>query len=194
MKQKILVGDIKFGIEEKNIILEVLESNRISEDKMVLEFEKEWSKFIGTKYCVAVNSGTSALIAGLTALLYSSNFPKVKKGTKVITTPTTYIAVSNAIKLVGLEPVYVDVDPIKFTILPEQIETLLKESNNPDEYSIILPVHPMGYPCDMDRIKEIAKKYNLVIFEDASEAHGTKYKNKIVGSLSLLASYSFYIA
>ena len=194
MKQKISVGDFRFGVDEKKIILEVLESNRISEDKMVFNFEKEWSKFIGTKYCVAVNSGTSALIAGLTALLYSDNFPKVNKGTKVITTPTTYIATSNAIKLVGMEPVYVDVDPIKFTILPEQIETLLKESNNPDEYSIILLVHPMGYPCDMDRINAIAKKYNLIVFEDASEAHGTKYKDKIVGSLSLLASYSFYIA
>lgn len=194
MKQKITVGDIRFGDEEKNIILEVLESNCISEYKKVLEFEMEWSKLIGTKYCVAVNSGTSALIAGLTALLYDRNFPKVKKGTKVITTSTTYIATSNAIKLVGMEPVYVDVDPIKFSILPEQIETLLKESNSSDEYSIILPVHLMGYPCDMDRISAIAKKYNLVVFEDASEAHGTKYKNKIVGSLSLLASYSFYIA
>jgi len=194
MKQKITVGDIKFGDEEKNIILEVLESNYISEYKKVLEFEMEWSKLIGTKYCVAVNSGTSALIAGLTALLYDKRFPKVKKSTKVITTPSTYIATSNAIKLVGMEPVYVDVDPIKFSILPEQIETLLKKSNNSDEYSIILPVHLMGYPCDMDRINTIAKKYNLVIFEDASEAHGTKYKNKIVGSLSLLASYSFYIA
>ena len=194
MKQKIAVGDIRFGNEEKNIIFEVLKSNRISEDKKVFKFEMEWSKIIGPKYCIAVNSGTSALIAGLTALLYNNDFKKVIKGTKVITTPITYIATSNAIKLVGLEPVYVDVNPVTFTILPEQIKKLLEESSNPNEYSIILPVHLMGYPCDMDKINAIAKDYNLVVFEDASEAHGTKYKNKIVGSLSLLASYSFYVA
>lgn len=194
MKQRITVGDIRIGQEEKNIILEVLESNRISEDKKVFEFEKEWAKFIGTKYCILVNSGTSALIAGLTALLYDKRYPKIKKGIKVITTPTTYIATSNAIKLVGMEPAYVDVDPLNFSMLPEQIEKLLEESDNPDEYSIILPVHLMGYPCDMDRINSIARKYNLSVFEDASEAHGSKYKNKIVGNLSTLASYSFYIA
>lgn len=194
MKQRITVGDIRIGQEEKDIILEVLESNRISEDKKVFEFEKEWAKFIGTKYCTLTNSGTSALIAGLTALLYDERFSRIKKGTKVITTPSTYIATSNAIKLVGMEPSYVDVDPLNFSILPEQIEKLLEESDNPDEYSIILPAHLMGYPCDMDRINAIAKKYNLFVFEDASEAHGSKYKNKIVGNLSTLASYSFYIA
>lgn len=194
MKQRITVGDIRMGQEEKDIILEILESNRISEDKKVFKFEEEWSKFIGTKYCILVNSGTSALISGLTALLYDKRFPKVKKGTKVITTPSTYIATSNAIKLVGMEPVYIDVDPLNFSMLPEQIEKLLKESDNLNEYSIILPVHLMGYPCDMDRINSIARKYNLTVFEDASEAHGTKYKNKIIGNLSTLASYSFYIA
>ncbi|MCG2790801.1 MAG: DegT/DnrJ/EryC1/StrS family aminotransferase, partial [Actinomycetia bacterium] len=194
MRKKIPVGDIKFGNEEKKEIFEVLESNRISEDKKVFKFEREWSKFIGTEYCVTVNSGTSALIAGLTALIYDSRFPKIKKGTKIITTPTTYIATSNAIKLVGMEPVYVDVDPVTFSMLPDQIEKLLKKSKDIDKYGAILPVHLMGYPCDMDRINAIAKKYNLIIFEDASEAHGTKYKSKTVGTLSLLASYSFYIA
>lgn len=194
INRKILVGDIRFGVEEKNIISEVLESGRISEDKKVLEFEKEWAKLIGTKYCVAVNSGTSALIAGLTSLLYDERFPKVKKGTRVITTPITYIATSNAIELVGMKPVYVDVDPVTFNILPQQIEKLLDEAYDSYKYSIILPVHLMGYPCDMDRINEIATNYNLIVFEDACEAHITKYKNRIVGSLSLLACYSFYIA
>ncbi|GAG38690.1 unnamed protein product, partial [marine sediment metagenome] len=167
MKQRITVGDIRIGKEEKNIILEILENNRISEDKKVFEFEKEWARFIDTKYCILLNSGTSALISGLTALLYDKRFFNVKKGTKVITTPSTYIATSNAIKLVGMEPTYVDVDPLNFSILPEQIEKLLEESKNPEEYGIILPVHLMGYPCDMDRINAIAKKYNLIVFEDA---------------------------
>ncbi len=193
LKKMIQVGDYIIGDEEKKAVMEVLETGRVSEGKFVLNFEREFSKIIGTKYCVLVNSGTSALIAGLTALLYDDRFPKVRKGAKVITTPTTYIATSNAIKLVGLEPVYVDVHLETFDIIADQVELLLSQSN-PDEYCIILPVHLMGYPADMDRINEIAKKYDLLTFEDTAQAHGTKYKGKNTGTLSLLADYSFYIA
>lgn len=190
---KIRVGDIKLGKKEKAPIREVLESGRISEGKRVREFESLWAHYIGTKYCVAVNSGTSALIAGLYALLYDRRFKKVKRGSKVITSPVTYIATSNAILLSGMEPVYVDIDPYTFTLNVSEIEDLLKK-NNPDEFSIILPVHLMGYPNDMDAINYLAKKYNLVVFEDAAQAHGSLYKGKKVGSLSMLADYSFYIA
>ena len=190
---KITVGEYIIGQKEKDIIMDVLNSGRISEYKYVAEFEKRFAKIIGTKYCTLVNSGTSALIAGLTALIYDERYPKVKKGSKVITTPLTYIATSNAIKLTGLEPVYVDVNIHTFDIVAEKIEDILKNSN-PEEFSIILPVHLMGYPCDMDRINEIAEKYNLVTFEDTAQAHGTKYKGKNTGTLSLLSDYSFYIA
>ncbi len=190
---KITVGEYIIGRKEKDIIMDVLDSGRISEYKYVAEFEKKFAKIIGTKYCTLVNSGTSALIAGLTALIYDERYPKVKKGSKVITSPLTYIATSNAIKLVGLEPVFVDVNLQTFDIIPEQIEDILKQGN-PDEYSIILPVHLMGYPCDMDRINSIAEKYNLVTFEDSAQAHGTKYKGRNTGTFSLLSDYSFYIA
>ncbi len=193
IKRNLKVGEYIIGQEEKNIIMDVLDSGRISEYKYVAEFEKRFAKIIGTKYCTLVNSGTSALIAGLTALLYDERFPKVKKGSKVITTPLTYIATSNAIKLVGLEPVFTDVNINTFDIMPEEIEKIL-ENGNPDEYSIILPVHLIGYPCDMDKINEIAVKYDLVTFEDSAQAHGTKYKGKNTGTMSLLSEYSFYIA
>ena len=189
----VLVGDYIIGEEEKSAIMSILNSGRISEGKCVAEFEREFSRIIGTKYCVLVNSGTSALIAALTALLYDDRFPKIKKGAKVITTPTTYIATSNAIKLAGLEPVFVDVHLETFDIMVDQVEELLSRSNA-DEYCMILPVHLMGYPADMDRLNEIARKYDLVTFEDTAQAHGTKYKGKNTGTLSLLADYSFYIA
>ncbi len=189
----ILVGDYKIDDKSKEFINEMLNSNRITEGKYVAQFEKKFAEIIGTKYCVLVNSGTSALIAGLTALLYDDRYPKVKKGAKVITTPITYIATSNAIKLVGLEPVYVDINLETFDINVDLIEQLL-ENSNPDEYCGILPVHLMGYPCDMDRLNDIAKKYDLFVFEDAAQAHGTKYKDRMTGNLSLLADYSFYIA
>ncbi len=192
-KKMIQVGDYIIGDEEKKAINDILESGRISEGTAVAKFEKEFSKIIGTKYCVLLNSGTSAIIAALTALLYDDRFPKVKKGAKVITTPSTYIATSNAIKLVGLEPVYVDVHLETFDLIADQVEAIFADGN-PEEYCMILPVHLMGYPADMDRLNEIAKKYDLVTFEDTAQAHGTKYKGKNTGTLSLLADYSFYIA
>jgi CDP-4-dehydro-6-deoxyglucose reductase, E1 len=173
--------------------MNILDSGRISEGKTVAAFERKFSKIIGTKYCVLVNSGTSALIAGLLALIYDERYPKVKKGAKVITTPTTYIATSNAIKLVGLEPVFVDVNLETFDVIPEQIEKILENSNS-DDYCMILPVHLMGYPANMDKINEIANKYDLITFEDTAQAHGSKYNGKNTGTLSLLADYSFYIA
>jgi CDP-4-dehydro-6-deoxyglucose reductase, E1 len=192
-KKRILVGDIKLTEKEKSLILDILDSGRISEYKYVNKFENTFKELIGTKYCTLVNSGTSALIAGLLALIYDDRYPKIKKGAKVITTPLTYIATSNAIKLVGLEPVYVDVNLDNFSINVDIIDKLLGNSNS-EEYAIILPVHLMGYPCDMDSINRIADKYDLVVFEDSAQAHGSKYKGKTTGNLSLLADYSFYIA
>jgi len=186
----ITVGDFRIGEEEKKVINEVLDSGKISEGKYVKKFEIEFARKVGTKYCVALSSGTSALIAGLLSLIYSG---KIKKGSKVITTPVTYIATSNAIMLTGLEPVYVDIDSKTFCITPTNIENLLKNSKK-DEYSLILPVHLMGFPCDMVEIQKIAQKYNLLIFEDAAQAHNTKINGKNAGTFSIMADYSFYIA
>ena len=187
----IKIGDFKFDENsERNKILSILDSGRITEHTETREFEKNWAEKIGTKYSIAVNSGTSALIAGLYALKYLA---KNEKRKKVITTPLTYIATSNAIKIAGLEPVYVDIDKNTFSILPSEIERVLRE-NDPSEFLCILPVHLMGYPCDMNEINRIAQKYNLFVFEDAAQAHGSKYNGKNVGSLGDLSDFSFYIA
>lgn len=189
----ISVGDFQIKDEGKKAILEVLERGRISEGEKTKEFEKEFARYIGTKYAIALSSGTSAIIAGITALTYNQNL-HFKKGTKVITSPVTYIATTNAIVITGFEPVYVDIDPITFNITPEGIEAHLESVEDRDKYSLILPIHLMGYPCDMERINEVAQKYGLVVFEDSAQAHGTLYKGKKAGSLSLLADFSFYIA
>jgi dTDP-4-amino-4,6-dideoxygalactose transaminase len=189
---KVSIGDIRIGRQERSAIREVLDSGRLSEWKKVREFENLWAAYVSNRYCVAVNSGTSALLMGLHALLYDNRFKKIKRGSKVITSPVTYVATSNAIVLSGLVPVFVDIDPQTFTLNTDQIEELVKK--NPEAYSIILPVHLMGYPNDMDAINKIAQKYNLVVFEDAAQAHGSLYKGKKAGSLSLLADFSFYIA
>ena len=191
--RRVRIGDLVIGEDEKKAVNDVLESGRLSEGLKVKQFEALWSEYIGTDYCVAVNSGTSALLVGLSALLADERFPKIKKGAKIITSPVTYVATTNAIVLLGMEPVYVDIDPATFSLDVNQIADLLK-TDDPDEYAAILPVHLMGYPNDMDAINFLAEKYDLIVFEDAAQAHGSSYKGKKVGSLSLLADYSFYIA
>lgn len=193
MNTRIPVGDFRIGDVEKKAIMAVLDLGRISEGKCVREFEKNFAKFIGTKYAIALNSGTSALIAGLTALTYYKELG-IKPGTKVITSPVTYIATVNAIVLAGFKPVFVDIDKHTFGITPEGIEAHLKSVKDPENYSLILPVHLMGYVCDMDGINRVAKKYNLKTFEDSAQAHGSTYRGRRAGSLSLLSDFSFYIA
>jgi len=190
-KIRIHVGDIRLGDAEKKILNEVIDSGRLSEGKMVSKFERIWAEFVGTKYCVATSSGAGALIAGLTALKY---FMNLKPGTKVITSPLTYIATSSAINAVGFEPVYVDVDLKTFNIIPETIKKYLDKLENIGNHAIILPVHLMGYPLKMDEINKIAQAYRLITFEDAAQAHGTICNGHEAGSMSLLSAFSFYIA
>jgi dTDP-4-amino-4,6-dideoxygalactose transaminase len=194
VKKRISVGDFQISVEERVAINEVLDAGRISEWKKVNEFETLFADYINTKHCVAVHSGTSALIVGLSALINDSRFSKVKKGSKVITTPLTYIATINAIVLTGLEPVFIDVDPYSFSFLSQKIEEHLESVNDLENYSIILPVHLMGYPCDIDEINRIAEKYDLIVLEDSAQAHGSLYKGQRTGSLSLISIFSFYIA
>jgi len=190
--RRIGVGDIKIGPEEKEAVLYVLDSGRITEGQKVLEFESQFSKYIGKKYSVLVNSGTSALITGLNAFKY--NYKQVKPSSKVITTPLTYIATVNAIRHANLEPVFVDVDPYNFNITPEGILAHLEQVNDVSEYSIILPVHLMGFPVDMPKINTIAEKNDLLTFEDAAQAHGSNINGTKCGAFSLASAFSFYVA
>lgn len=183
----IRVGDFKLGELEKKAINEVLDSGRLSEGAKVNEFENEWAKFVGTKYCVAVSSGTSALICGLEAMKH--RYPTTKN--KIITSPLTYISTVNAIKLSNYEPLFVDINPHDFSIIPEQIERILSTR---DDICGIIPVHLMGYPCSMNKINDIAKKYGVWVFEDSAEAHGSLYNGKKTGSIGDLGAFSFYIA
>lgn len=191
MSIKIRVGDFKLREEERDIISDVLDSGRISEGEKVREFEKSFAGFVGTKHAIAVSSGTAALISGLEAVKNRFN---IRTKAKVITTPVTYIATSNSIVLSGFEPIYVDIDRETYCITPDNIRTQLENVKDVTEYSMILPVHLMGYSCDMNKINKIAKDYGLLVFEDSAQAHGTIYNGKRTGSLSLISAFSFYIA
>jgi dTDP-4-amino-4,6-dideoxygalactose transaminase len=144
------------------------------------EFEKEFAAYCELKYCVALNSGTSALHLALLAL-------GVKPGDEVITTPNTFIATAEAICYTGARPVFVDIDPKTANLDPDLIELVITERTK-----AILPVHLYGRPADMKPILEIAQKHGLAVIEDACQAHGARYRGRRVGSIGDAAAFSFY--
>ena len=146
----------------------------------VTGLEHEFAEFCKSKYCVAVNSGTDALRFALIAA-------GIGQGDEVITVPNTFIATTEAISQVGAKPVFVDIRPDTYTMNPDLIEAKIT-----DKTRAILPVHLYGQPADMDKILEIAKKHNLMVFEDACQAHGALYKGKKAGSMGLAGCFSFY--
>lgn len=188
---RVRVGDFRLGEREKAAINEILDSGRLSEGAKVREFERQWAAYIGTRYCVATSSGTAALVVALAAL---KHYRGLGEKQKVLTTPLTYIATSSAISSIGWEPVYVDVDPYTFAITPENVRAHLENVPDPREYALILPVHLMGYPADMDELIRIGAEYGIPVAEDSAQAHGSLYRGKRTGSLGLFGAFSFYIA
>ncbi len=153
-----------------------------SKSPWVEKFEAEFAqKVSGTKYAVSVNSGTSALFLALKAL-------GIGPGDEVILPTLTMIATVNAITWVGAVPVLVDSTSNEdWNMDPTKIEEKISKKTK-----AIIPVHIYGYPCNMDEINQIAKKYKLYVIEDAAEAMGALYKGKLVGSLSKISCFSLY--
>jgi len=161
-------------------VFAVLESSAFILGKYVEDFEKEFAAHCGASYALGVNSGTSALHLALLAA-------GIGPGDEVITTPFTFVATAAAIHYCGARPVYVDIDPVSFTIDPSRIEEAITPRTK-----VILPVHLYGQPADMDPILEIAKHHKLIVIEDAAQAHGAEYKGRRVGSIGDLGCFSFY--
>src|SRR5271156_924404 len=143
-------------------------------------FEREFADFCGTKHCVALATGTAALHLGLLAL-------GVQADHEVITSPNTFLATAEAITYCGAVPVFVDIDPATANLDPKLIERAITPRTR-----AILPVHLYGRPADMDPIREIARRYNLRVLEDAAQAHGAYYRGRRVGGLGHAAAFSFY--
>jgi CDP-6-deoxy-D-xylo-4-hexulose-3-dehydrase len=191
---RVYVGYFELDENARKAVTGVLDSGRISEGKFTNDFENQFAVYNGSKYCVATSSGTAAIQAGLIALSYHP-LMKQKKAVKIITTPLTYIATVNAIHFSRFEPVFVDIDKTHFGIKPEEVERTMEEAGaGAEDFAAILAVHLMGYPCDMDSLRKIADKYNLLLLEDSAQAHGSLYKGKKTGSIGLFGAFSFYIA
>ncbi len=164
---------------DEELLLNVMRSGVWSRAKVVTEFEKKWAETIGTKRCLAVVNGTSALIASLVQL-------NIGGGDEVIVTPYTWISSIQAVLMAGAMPVFADIDPETFQINPDKIEAKITPRTR-----AIMPVHILGLPADMVRIMDIAKKHNLLVVEDACQAWLAEINNQKVGTFGNAGCFSF---
>jgi perosamine synthetase len=168
------------GEEEIEEVEKVLRSGFIAQGPRVAEFEEAFASYVGTKHAIATTSGTTALHLSLLAL-------GIGNGDEVITTPFSFAATGNCALYVGARPVFVDIDPQTFNLDPEGIEAAITEKTK-----AILPVHLYGQPAKMDRIKEISEEHGIPVVEDAAQAHGAMFQDKMIGSIGDMACFSFY--
>lgn len=166
--------------EVSQAVLDVLESSQYIMGQRVKELEKNIAEYTGAKHAISCANGTDALILSLHAC-------GVGEEDEVITTPFTFFATAEAISRVGAKPVFVDVNTETFNINVDLIEEKISSKTK-----AILPVHIFGQPVDMDRVNEIAEKFNLYVIEDACQAIGAEYKGRKVGSLGDVACFSFF--
>ncbi|MCL2227994.1 MAG: DegT/DnrJ/EryC1/StrS family aminotransferase [Oscillospiraceae bacterium] len=167
---------------EHEAVLKVLESGAIASGEDVLTFEREFSEYAGTRFAVAICNGTAALHAAIKSC-------DINPGDKVITTPFTFAATANSILFEKAVPIFVDIDPSTFNIDPIKIEEALKKHG---DIKAIIIVHLFGLVCDMSRILDIAKAHGIALIEDAAQAHGAMYGDKMAGSFGRASTFSFY--
>jgi len=184
--QQIGVGGVVLGAEEKRLLNQVIDSNRLSYGPLTKEFEEVFAKEHDSKYGIFCNSGTAALHIALAALKEKYGW---KDGDEIIVPATTFVATSNIVLHNNMVPVFVDVDSKTYNISPPWIESKITARTR-----AIIPVHLFGLPADMDPILSIAKKYDLKIIEDSCECMFAKYKGKKVGSFGEVGCFSTYIS
>jgi dTDP-4-amino-4,6-dideoxygalactose transaminase len=169
----------QIGDEEKQAVMEVLDSGMIAQGPRVKEFEEAFAEMCGVKHAIATTSGTTALHVALLA-------HGIGPGDEVITSAFTFIASANSILFTGARPVFVDIDPRTFNLNADLIEAAITPKTK-----AIMPVHLYGLTCDMDPIIRIAEKYELAIIEDACQSHGAVYKENKAGSFGT-GTFSLY--
>jgi len=172
-----VVPDI--GNKEIKAAKEVLKSGQVAQGQKVQLFEKAFANYVGSQYGIATSSGTTALQIALLA-------HNIKSSDEVITTPFTFIATANSILSVGAKPVFVDIND-DFTINADKIKEKITEKTK-----AIMPVHIFGTVCDMKKIMQIAQEHNLLVIEDAAQAHGAEFEGKKAGSFGT-GAFSFYV-
>ena len=184
-KQFININEPQLGIDEINTVCDIIKSGNLSSASLiggphVQKFEKAFSKYNNCKYSVAVNSGTSALFASLLSL-------NIKQGDEVIIPSFTFNATAGSVVAVGAKPVFIDITRDDYNLDTNLIVKLITKKTK-----AIIPVHLYGRPSNMKEIMKISKSYGLCVIEDASQALGSKYYGKNVGTLSDVGCFSMY--
>jgi perosamine synthetase len=164
----------------KNAAVQVLENEMLVGGESVFKFEEDFAKYIGTDYAVSTNSGSSALLLAFNAI-------NTKNGDNVVAPSATFVATLNGACLLGAKPLFCEIGH-DYVISSEQLEIIL----NKNQVKCVIPVHLYGHPCDMSSIKDAAKKKNVILIEDAAQAHGAQHMNAKVGSFGEAAIFSFY--
>lgn len=171
------------GEEEINEVVDTLRSGWLTSGPKVKRFEADFAHYIGTPYALAVNSCTAGLHLALEAIGVQAN-------DKVITSPYTFTATAEVIRYFGAHPVFVDIDPKTFNLDPDQLEICLKREKN---VKAIIPVHFAGQACDMERILQLARTYQVKVIEDAAHALPSLYNGRKIGNFGDITVYSFYV-
>jgi dTDP-4-amino-4,6-dideoxygalactose transaminase len=161
-------------------IARVLQNTSFVMGREVATFEKAFAEYLGAQFCVGVNSGTAALQLALMAC-------DVGPGDEVIVPSFTFFATAEAVSVLGATPIFVDIDPVSYTVTAEAVESAITSRTR-----AMIPVHLYGQAVDLDPIIALGKKHNLRVIEDAAQAHGAEYKGKRVGPLSDAGCFSFY--
>jgi len=168
------------GAEEEAEVIQCLRSGWLTTGPRTQEFERAFAEYIGCRHAIGLNSCTAGLHLALVGL-------GIGDRDEVITTPITFPSTANVIVHQRARPVFADIDPETLNIDPDKIEERITPKTK-----AIIPVHFAGHPCEMDRISEIAQKYNLKVIEDAAHALEAEYHGRKVGVLGDAASFSFY--
>lgn len=182
---KVPFGTLTVTKKAKKLINNALKTGKLTSGRLVRDFEEKFAKIIGTKYAIAVSSGTDAVALSL-AVLYDFG---AKRGDEIITPALSFVATGNAVLQAGFIPKFVDIKRETLNIDEDQIEKAITEKTR-----AILVVHLMGKPANMTKILEIAKKYKLFVIEDSAEAHGGTYYGKTLGSIGDIGAFSLYAA
>ena len=187
---ELITPHIELEQELMDAVKGVLRSGVFVGGRVLEQFESEFAEFCGAKYCVGVSSGTDALRFALMAA-------GIGRGDVVVTVPNTFVATIEAILQVGATPAFVDIDPQTFNMSVDALREYLEEKSGRSVRAII-PVHLYGQMCNMDPIMTLAQQYDLMILEDACQAHGAEYFSAKsgrwlkAGSIGKAAAFSFY--
>ncbi|PSP90532.1 aminotransferase DegT [Halobacteriales archaeon QS_4_69_34] len=175
------IAEPELGARELEAVGEIAESGQLADGPEVRRFESEFADFCGVEHGVATTNGTTALHTALEAL-------GIGAGDRVVTTPFSFIASANAVRFAGAEPVFADVDAETHTIDPHAVEEIVRER----DVDALLPVHLYGLPAEMAHLGEIADEHDLLLIEDAAQAHGAGFEGERVGTFGDAACFSFY--